>query len=362
MKAQLYNTIPAIEDHNLNGEIYLSDEECRKFNNIVQVPRNDSSYVMNLSDEQRKYVFQDVDTSGSVFIKRSLEYMHAQPFKVLYGQIEYRNLFPVLNFNNAGYRAHTYQVLDKVGKAKLIGSDVNDLPRADITGREVTAPIRASGISYGVTRQDMASASVANFSVITAKAEACMRANEELNDEIAFIGDDDSGLVGVLNNPDINTADVPNGAGSGLPEFSNKTPDEIYSDIAEAANSVWIQSKKNHRADTIALPLAQYNIIQQTRLATGTDTTIMQYAIRNIPGLTADSFVAIDQLTGAGAGGVDVMFAYAKDNRVVQYGIGLELTFLDPQFRSLAMEVPAWATTGGLMVYRPLGFSIREKI
>lgn len=360
INAQLYRELPTdVSPHNLRSELYFNDEINRYFDASAKVPSLDNIY----DSGHREYLkqFGDINTNGSVFTKRSLEYFHAQPFKVLYGQIEYRNLFPVLNFASAGYREHTYQVLDQVGRAKLMGSDANDFPRADISGREVKAPIRAAGVGYAVSRQDMASASVANFSIITEKADACFRASEELFDDLAFIGDDDSGLVGVLNNPDINTSDVPNGGG-GFPEWSTKTSDEIYEDVVECINSVWIQSKKNHRADTLVLPLPQYNILQTTRMASGTDTTIMEYLIRNIPGITMDSFVAVDQLTGAGAGGVDVMFAYAKDTRVVQYGIGLELTFLDPQFKGFMMEVPAWSTTAGLMVYRPLGFSIREKI
>ena len=335
--------------HNLDGKILINDE---RFNQSMKVGYTGDK-------ELNDYIFSDAEVNGNIFGARALEYQHAKVFEVVHKMIKYRSIWDILNFNNPGYESHTYQVTDQVGEAKLIGSDVNDLPRCDISGRTVNAPIAISGCAYGVTRKEMAAASLTNFSVIQGKSRSCMRATEQLFDKVAFVGDEEAKLGGLLNNTDISISDVPNGAG-GFPEWTTKTPDEITRDVIDMYNEVVEASDENFIPDTIAMPIAQYNYIKSLRMATGTDTTVLTFLLNNLDGLTR--VIPANRLKGAGAGGSDVMFAFDSDSSVSQYGLGFELAFLDPEFSGLSMIVNAWAGTAGLMVYQPLGYTIREKI
>jgi hypothetical protein len=344
------NKMPLITDEFARGKMSFNPSLSHEFDSKIKVDTNRVKRQFNEMKIER--TISDADTLGSVFMARELEFLHANIMEVLYAENRYREAFPVKNLENAGYTSHTYRVIDKVGRAKPIGSNVNDLPRADVAGKDVRAPIVACGISYGVTMQELASASLVNMSLIEEKASSCKRAMEELFQKFSLEGDTAIALNGLLIDPNINKANVVGGV------WSTKTPQEIYEDIANMITELAADSKDVHQVTNIVMPVSQYNTIQQTRMADGTDTTILEYVLRNNP----INISKMPQLEGAGTGGLDVMIGYQKDNSVFEYVIGLELTFLEPQMQALELIVPAWSTTAGMSVKRPLGLIIKEGI
>ncbi|MCY1458361.1 hypothetical protein D9M71_757370 [compost metagenome] len=59
-------------------------------------------------------------------------------------------------------------------------------------------------------------------------------------------------------------------------------------------------------------------------------------------------------MEGAGTGGADMMAIYTPDPDKLPMEVPLELQFLPAQEIGLGYEVPAWAKTGGVIVYKPL--------
>ncbi len=302
-----------------------------------------------------------LDALGQSFFQRELELLKSQTFDVLYADLPARELFPVNNEGGFGITTITYQSFDKTGKAKIINGGSKDLPRADVGGIEITNPVREIGISYAWNVKEIASAARTGRPIDRQRADAANRSVEELVNDIAFNGDASHGMPGFLSN-----TSIPQGVvidpGSGT-EWVNKTPAQVVFDINDCLDDVFSISKMKERADTILLPPDKWSFIMNTRMETGTDTTIAQFIVNNNVFIASmDSIIPVNQLTGAGAASTDRMVAYTRRPDKLQLELPAELQFLPAQEQGLEQVVPGWLSMCGTVVYYPLSANFCDGI
>jgi len=298
-----------------------------------------------------------LDAAQTVFFNRELERIKTDVWEVEYADLDARKIFYVDNEGGPGIDHQTVRVFDKAGKAKIIGSFSDDLPRADASAREISYPVRTIGTSFGYTVHEIRRSEYARKSLDTLRAEAARRAWEEEVNRIAFYGDAQHGLNGLLVDPTIPVAPV---AGA---VWALKTPDQILADVNEAFAEVFTSTKKLHRPTRLLLPTAQYSYISGTPRSPTSDTTILQYIVNNSQYIaSADEIIPLNELAGAGAGGTDIFIVYNPDKMNLRLDIPHELEFLPVQERGLEFIVPAYGNTGGLAIYKPLSLARREGI
>jgi len=298
--------------------------------------------------------FRNLDADGSVFFKRELEHIKAQSYDVAYQDLMARELFPTSNEAGAHAEIITYRSYDRVGMAQIISSYAKDLPRADVTGKEITSPVRIIGLSFGYTIGEVLASQATGKSLEQRRANAVQRGTEETIDHIAWYGDAATGLPGFLTNANIPNGAVAPGVSTGT-EWDTKTPAEILEDVNDLFGTTYAVTRKKERPNTLLLPVKQWNYIMSTPRSDNSDTTIAQYLVTNSPFLTSlEDIVAVPELEGAGTGGADMMVAYDKNPDKLTMEVPLELQFLPVQEIGLAFEVPSWAKTGGTIVYYPL--------
>jgi hypothetical protein len=238
--------------------------------------------------------------------------------------------------------------------AKIISDYADDLPRADVFGNEFTSPIKSLGVSFGYSSQEVRAASMGNVPLETMKAAAARRAIHEQESEIAWRGNDDSGLPGFLNNPNIPVVAAPAGSG-GIP-WADKTPDEIIADFTLMTTTVLVGSKKRFAIDTVLLPIEQYNLIATTPRSSTSDTTILEFLLKpgNSFGLTTIESIP-DELDLAFTGGTeDGMVGYEKSSEVLEQMIPLEMITHPVQERGLEFLIPVESRHGGTVVRYPI--------
>ena len=98
-------------------------------------------------------------------------------------------------------------------------------------GKPTTAIIKSLGDSYGYSIQEMRASRMAGKSLDTRKAESARYQIDYLNNKIAWNGDAETGLKGVLSTDnDVPLYTVANGA-KGTTSWADKTEDEILADI-----------------------------------------------------------------------------------------------------------------------------------
>ena len=324
--------------------------------------------------EQMRYDEQDLraiestgrlDANESVFFARQLEYIRPKAYDIKRAALSAMTLFPVDTSLPAGANTITYRQYDQVGSAKIIASYADDLPRADVTAKEFTSPIKGIGNSYGYNVQEIRHAMYANVPLESKRQAAARRAHDEQINKLAWAGDSVSNLPGFLSNGNIPGYTVPaDGTGSSK-LWSTKTGELILRDMNGIVNQVVTQSKGAHKPNELWLPLAQYTYIASTPYdKTVSPMTILECFISANPYVkTVKPILELASTSNGGSYGTyDGMVA--ADNSIDNYQLNIAMMFMQhpPQQRNLEFVVPCESRFGGVTINYPLAFSKSDSI
>lgn len=306
----------------------------------------------------------DSAEDASVFFARELDYVKSQSYDVEYPELTALSLFPMSSEVDPGAETVTYYSYDKVGLAKIISNYATDLPRADVKGKPTTAIIKSLGASYGYSIQEMRASAMAGKSLDTRKAESARYQIDYLNNKIAWCGDEETGLRGVLSTD----TDVPlyvlKAGAKGSTKWTEKDPDEILADINGGLKQMARTTKKVEKPDTLALPSEAYLELQGRRIE-GTDTTVLSYIQKNLkdikeivscPELDPDS--TDTNPYAAETNGQGVMLMFKNDARKLTLENPLPFMQYPVQTQGLEMVVPCEARTAGVLIYYPMSLLI----
>ena len=221
--------------------------------------------------------------------------------------------------------------------AKIISNYATDLPRADVKGKPTTAIIKSLGDSYGYSIQEMRASAMAGKSLDARKAESARYQIDYLNNKIAWNGDAETGLRGVLSKDNDVPLYVPATGAKGSTKWADKTEDEILADITGMLKQVARTTKKVEKPDTLALPSEAYIEIQNRRIES-TATTVLKYIQDNITDIILND---------------PRKFTIENPLSFMQYPV---------QPEGLEMVVPCEARTAGAIIYYPMSMLIATGI
>ena len=308
-------------------------------------------------DTKQKFV--NLDSGETVFFARELEHIKGKSYDVKYADLKARQLIPVSSEAGPGAESITYRQYDHLGVAKLISSYANDLPRADVKGKEFTTPIRSLGASYGYNLQEIRAAKMVGKPLEQRRANAAKRAIMQLENSIAFLGDAAHGLGGFISNPNYTVISMAaDGNQSGFVNSSlwkAKTPDQILRDMNLIANTPFSVTKGIEMPDTMLMPLDQYTFISSTARSANSDTTILEYFLKNNPFIKSVDW--LNECKGAGVSGSDIALVYRKDPDALTFEIPQDFEQLPVQEKGLEFQIPCHSRIGGVLIYYPLSIA-----
>jgi len=264
------------------------------------------------------------------------------------------NLVPVSNRDNPGAETITYRMYTQVGMVKIIANYADDLPRVDVYGTEYHANVYGIGGAFGYNRHEIRAAIMGGIDLDGERAASLRRATREKENDICWNGEASTGILGILNNTNVPTQAVPTGAGGYT--WALKTADEIINDIRIGTSLIRTQSKGIHQADTMVLPIPQYDIIAGLPRSIHSDTTVLQFILNNKEAYGLSTITALPvELELAFTGGTeDGAIIYENDAEVLENRIPLELQLLPVQVRNLEFIVNGEARNAGVVIRRPL--------
>ncbi len=307
----------------------------------------------------------DSEDAASVFFARELDYVKAQSYDVEYPELTALKIFPITSEADEGAETITYYTYDKQGLAKIIDNYSTDLPRVDVDGKPTTAKIKSIGDSYGYSAQEMRASRLAGKSLDSRKAEAARFAIDNTTNMVAWAGDAESGLMGVLSSgQNIPLFTIPTGATSSKTKWTEKTADEILADVNGMAKAVAKVTKNVERPDTLCVPAEVYMDIA-TRRIPDTDTTVLSFILAHSPyikdvvnaaELDADSIGTNPY--AAAENGQGVAFLFTKDKKKLSLENPMPFIQYPVQSKNLEIIVPCEARTAGVIVYYPLSAMI----
>ena len=315
----------------------------------------------------------DSAEDASMFFARELDHVKSQSYDVEYPEFTALNLFPITSDADPAAETVTYYTYDKQGLAKIIDNYSNDLPRADVIGKPSTARVESIGDSYGYSAQEMRASRLAGKSLDSRKAEAARYQIDNLTNRIAWRGDADYDLMGVLSpGQGIPFYAVAAGGTSGKTKWTEKTADEILADINGMAKQVAKTTKNVERPDTLCVPADVYMDIS-TRRIPDTATTVLAFILEHAPyiknvvstaELDADStetnpYATAGTYTINGSSvtldsGVGVAFLFKNDARKLSLENPMPFLQYPAEVRGLETIVLCEARTAGVIVYYPL--------
>ncbi len=303
---------------------------------------------MNMLDSQQALSFLIQQTSQ----------IEAEVYKVQYPDIQYSSLIPIDTSANEWAKSVTFYSMDKVGQAAWFSHQSTDMRMADINKTKFEVGMEMAAIGYRYTLEEIGFAQmVPGTNLTTERADAARFAYESFVDNVAFLGDDDKGWEGLLNNSDVTRTDAANDGTSSSRLWSAKTADLIIRDVNAALTGIYTASKTVEMADTILLPPEALITLSTTRIANTSENALSYLAKYNVYTLQTGQALTIRAVVGletAGNSSTGRMVAYKKDPRVLKMHIPMVHRFLPIwQTGPMVFDIPGIFRIGPVEIRRP---------
>lgn len=296
----------------------------------------------------------DSAEDASIFFARELDYIKSKAYDKIYPEFTALNHFPITHEVPDGAETVTYYSYEKTGFAKIISNYATDLPRADVKGKPTTAMIKSIGDSYGYSVQDMRASRMAGKSLDTRRAEAARYAADRKTNEIAFAGDNEHKLMGMLSTDN----DIPLytlATVDGKTAWKDKPASEILNDINGMVGYQAKLTQNVERSDVLAIPPAQYIDIS-TRQIPNTGFTVKKFLLDNAPYLK--DIISAPELSGENKDtnpyGVDIAMMYTNSAEKFSLEIPMPFYQYPLQNRNLEVIIPCEERVAGIIMYYPL--------
>jgi hypothetical protein len=310
--------------------------------------------------------------AAEAFLISQLTYIEREVYVIRYPSIRYPEIVPVDSSANPWIPSITYFSMDGVGQAQWFNARALDIPKSEVVRTKFETTVKMAAIGYGYDMEELAQAQMLGHNLNADKARYARFAAEQFIDQAALFGDVGANFTGLLNSPQVTTG--PAAAVGNLNGFTNsllwvnKTPDQILADVNGMIAGIWITTNTVELADTLLLPLLDWQYISTTRLNDLSQVTILQWLrINNAYTAETGAELMIRPIRGldtAGAGGTARMVAYWRDPSVVKMHIPMPYRFIGVpwQTRPLYFEIPGIFRIGGVDIRRPAAFRYMDGI
>src|ERR1017187_508986 len=294
------------------------------------------------------------------FLVSQATYIEQEAYRIKYADIIYPQLCPIDSTANEWAKSVTYFSLDKVGQADWLDGMGTDMRYADINRNKFEQGIEMAGIGYRYSLEELGQAVlVPGLNLTSERAAAAVRAYEEFMDKLVRFGNTAKGLTGLFNNANITVTTAAAVGTSSSTLWANKTADQINADVQQALTNVYANSDMVEMADTVLLPVTNYQLLANTRVPNTFGNALDYLAKYNL--YTAQTGQALSlrpvlqlDTASANAGGLARMVAYKRDPKVLKLHVPMPHRFLPVWQRGpLSFDVPGIFRVGSVEVRLP---------
>lgn len=343
------------------GYIYLTDSEIDSAKSTIDMAQDLNWALQLMLGPSRMYDGRRVDANETAIFARQLEYIFTQTYDVEYPELQARSILPIISGIPSGAEQHTYSQFDSVGRAKFVENHDTDFPTVEAKGLQFTGKIKSIGAAYQYTLQELRAAAMANFQLDATKARMARLAVETLLDQVAAYGDAATGLLGLTN-----ATNVPSTAKVGVAWNDPAiTPAIILRDVRAMFSKIWLGTKTTHRANTLLLDSANYDLLANTDFAIVSGTTtlvgsgnLLSYIQANVPGL--QRIIPWQRLDTAGASSLARIMALDLNPNVLGLVVPQEFEQSAPQNAGFSTKILCHMRTGGVVVRYPLAVTYMD--
>lgn len=296
--------------------------------------------------------------AGLAFFISQLSNLEARVYESKYRKIVYQDFIPVDTSDPEHVDEVTYISYDAVTMGKFIGANGKDLPQSDLTAAKSTIPVFYGGNGWGYSLDELRKSQAMQMPVDAIKGQLANRGFQEHAQRVAFFGDSDRSITGLFNNANI-------AVDNSLVDWSTATGQEIVADMNGLLINIWQNSAEVHVPNMLILPSNQWSIISNKRMDSGTDTTVLQFFLKN--NLANDLGVPLTvkpnlELKTAGVASAPRMMAYELTDENLTMKMPMPWRSLAPQPEGLRIEIAAEYKFGGVEFRFPGSAAYRDFI
>ena len=305
----------------------------------------------------KPHIFADAQQATG-FVVPQFYNIETTIYQIKYPSFDYASLVPVITEGNEWARGTLFRSSDIAGKAEFLSGKGFDMPFADTVRSQYLKGFELAGIGYEWDLEEVNVAAAEGRDLGNEKGDAARRIAESKLWTVAMTGDVEKGWTGMVNDPNVPTANAAATGTGATTTFSTKTPANVLADVNNAIIGIVTTTVEAEMADTVLLPTTSFLSLSSTPRSDNSDTTILSYLESNNP-YTAETgqkltIRAMRALETAGAGGTKRMIAYRRSPDVLRFHLPMPHKFLPPfQKSSMSWEIGGIMRTGGTEVRLP---------
>lgn len=215
-----------------------------------------------------------------------------------------------------------YGITGGAGASPVAAGGSNGIPVVQASVDKGVYKAHVFAAALRVMFQDMQRSNYIGRSLDNLLQDGVRMAYDKHMDENAYVGIEDYGTTGLINNPNVTETAAASGA-STTSTWATKTPQEILKDVNDALTAVWAANEYDETAvpNHILIPYEQYNYILTTMVTDLATETIYDFLMKNnVAAKNGGSLFigATRWCKGAGTGDKDRMVVYVNHERFVK--------------------------------------------
>lgn len=328
---------------------------------LDSVELEDWDFLPAVMDSHFPTVGRKMDAGESMIFALQLQHLRGLILDRPYPDLKARRMIPQQSESAPGDTEFAFRVADQIGAFELITNYADDLPVTDVKGEKIVVDISTFGGAVHYSIDELEKSAKAGIPLTSRKMMSNRDAAERKFERIGWLGDAESGALGMLTVPNATKETASTKAGGGTrwnTPANNATAQEVYNDLVRPQLQQVGDTKGIERPDTYVLApedLEYANNVTFTGDATG--ESALQRFKKRYPNVTIED---TPYMEGAGAGDTNVLLAYKNDPMKVAMESPLPYNVLPPQLRNLATIINARMKTAGVVAYFPLSITIIE--
>ena len=208
------------------------------------------------------------------------------------------------------------------GNMSWLSPESTAIPGISINGNRVVLPLRLAGREVSYTSVELERSQLTGQPIDVQKIDAMNTIYQMNVDQMVYVGSEDVGATGLINNPAVTASAVGTGV-SGSTLWSQKTADEILNDVNTLLESTWAAAGFAVCPSKLLLPPLQYSYISSQKVSSAGNVSILKFLKENSISLNINGkeleIVPVKWLTGAGVDSENRMVAYTNEENRVRY-------------------------------------------
>lgn len=302
-----------------------------------------------------------LDSNETIFFTRQLEAIDPTAYMTLFAGILGRRYIPLVENVSPLENVYTYRMYTIHGKARLGAPRARNAPVVSVTAEEASQNIKQIPVAMTWTVREIQQAAKYNVPLDNLTVQAAMSTIARKQDNMLAFGEAGTNIKGLLNHSSVVLSTPVNKTGGGT-AWTGATvkADEIIKDVNTLINDTRAalkQASKMPGGDatpafdkfTVLVPSTRYSLIASTPRTDNSDTTILQFLLRNNPFIESiEEWFQCDTADAAGTG--PRLVAYPRDPMCVGALIPEEFNQLGPQEEGHSIVVPANGSCGGTVL------------